>query len=528
MNIQIQRLWRCRSRTPLFNAIKRSVVTEASGADIAEPSNSGNNAPSPLPTANGSGPDSQPRFKNNWKKTRSPYTTRILKPGTENNAPHPESEAPIGDEALGSWPPNIDPFLSGIYKVNGTIPRHMPRNNEKDSMGVWDNHQIPLKLRTVDGHYSTIFLPHMWLRDNCRCNKCVNQDTMQRAFDTFAIPEKVRPNKVVTEARGLRVEWSHDKHSSLYPWDWILKYIPKSATVCDENEKPISMSEDPRIYWGAEIKSNPPSVHYDEIMAGDAGVGTWTDKIRRYGFCYVDGCPVSPEKTQQLLERIAFIRVTHYGGFYDFTADLTMKDTAYTTLALPAHTDTTYFTDPAGLQMFHLLSHEEGSGGESLLVDGFHAARTLEKEDPDSYKVLSRRPITWHASGNEGITITPAMKFPVFNIEAPSRWDDSKKSHLIQVRWNNDDRGPIHPILSPKWYAAARKWNDILNRKDIEYWAQLEPGRPLIFDNWRVLHGRSAFTGKRRICGGYVNHDDYISRWRNTNFSREEALSQIL
>ena len=25
-----------------------------------------------------------------------------------------------------------------------------------------------------------------------------------------------------------------------------------------------------------------------------------------------------------------------------------------------------------------------------------------------------------------------------------------------------------------------------------------------------------------------VNHDDYVSRWRNTNFTREEALSQIL
>jgi hypothetical protein len=32
-------------------------------------------------------------------------------------------------------------------------------------------------------------------------------------------------------------------------------------------------------YWGAEIKSNPPSVHYDEIMADDKGVGKWTAKI---------------------------------------------------------------------------------------------------------------------------------------------------------------------------------------------------------------------------------------------------------
>ncbi len=68
-----------------------------------------------------------------------------------------------------------------------------------------------------------------------------------------------------------------------------------------------------------------------------------------------------------------------------------------------------------------------------------------------------------------------------------------------------------------------------------------------VFDNWRVLHGRSEFTGIRRICGGYskcspppimrarrdltcmlANRDDFISRWRNTNFPREEILERII
>lgn len=34
-----------------------------------------------------------------------------------------------------------------------------------------------------------------------------------------------------------------------------------------------------------------------------------------------------------------------------------------------------------------------------------------------------------------------------------------------------------------------------------------------VFDNHRVLHGRSSFTGQRRLCGAYVNHDDYRSRY---------------
>jgi trimethyllysine dioxygenase len=40
----------------------------------------------------------------------------------------------------------------------------------------------------------------------------------------------------------------------------------------------------------------------------------------------------------------------------------------------------------------------------------------------------------------------------------------------------------------------------------------MKPGTAVIVDNWRVLHGRSSFTGKRRLCGAYLNWDDYRSR----------------
>ena len=150
-----------------------------------------------------------------------------------------------------------------------------------------------------------------------------------------------------------------------------------------------------------------------------------------------------------------------------------MKDTAYTSLALPAHTDTTYFTDPAGLQMFHLLSHTEGSGGKSLLVDGFKAGQTLEEEYPYAAKILKETPISWHASGNDGITIRPFKRFPVLSFST------HHPEELLQVRWNNDDRATLPIRKSVKWYDAARKFDAILKRKDMEYWAQLEPGKPL-------------------------------------------------
>ena len=41
---------------------------------------------------------------------------------------------------------------------------------------------------------------------------------------------------------------------------------------------------------------------------------------------------------------------------------------------------------------------------------------------------------------------------------------------------------------------------------------QLTKGTVVLFDNFRVLHGRSSFTGKRRMVGCYLNHDDFRSR----------------
>ncbi|KAI1390913.1 Trimethyllysine dioxygenase [Hypoxylon trugodes] len=374
-------------------------------------------------------------------------------------------------------------------------------------------------------------LPNLWLRDNCRCNSCVNQDTMQRNFNTFDdIPIDVQPSRITEIQTGLEIEWSRDHHKSFYPWDFLEFYLYNS----ERDEEPIEIE-----YFGAQGPQDtqsdwPPSLKYDDFSTDETkSVGRLTDLIRRRGFAFVTEVPFdTAEPTQKLLEKIAFIRQTHYGGFYDFIPDLSLADTAYTNLALGAHTDTTYFTDPAGLQAFHLLSHhdptsknnpEKSLGGKSLLVDGFHAAKILKEEDSKSFAILTETNLPWHASGNKGITISPDKPYPVLELKP-----GTDKMH--RVRWNNDDRGvlPLGKTSLTQWYDAARQWHRILKRESLEYWFQLEPGKVLIFDNWRVLHGRSAFTGVRRICGGYINRDDFISRWRNTNYPRDEILNRVI
>ncbi|THW28887.1 Trimethyllysine dioxygenase [Aureobasidium pullulans] len=359
--------------------------------------------------------------------------------------------------------------------------------------------------------------------DQCPCHECVHPVTRQRQLDTFSVlflsflGRRIDPNvkpsslNIQTQAKQtIQIGWQ-DGHQSEYPLKLLRKGRPTHTTV-----KRRGLVE--QIMFDETIAATPPTVDYKDIMEAD-GIAEWTRQINVHGLSFVKNCPIDPDATRKLLEKIGPIRETHYGGFYDFTSNMASKDTAYTSLALESHTDTTYFSEPAGLQMFHMLSHTGGSGGESLLVDGFAAARQLYAEDKEAYKILSTIGIWAHASGNEDVSIQPYVCFPVLS-------HDPIMGHLIQVRWNNSDRAAIEAPsdMIDKWYEAARKFNGILNDAQNQYWTQLEPGMPLIFDNWRVLHGRSVFSGKRRMAGGYINRDDFISKYKLTNAGREEVL----
>ncbi|KAI1966992.1 hypothetical protein LOZ58_000484 [Ophidiomyces ophidiicola] len=368
---------------------------------------------------------------------------------------------------------------------------------------------------TIPGE-SELSLHPIWLRENCPCPKCTHPETRQRLIDTNSIPLDINPRSVETNPQeGLKITWEENDHLSVYSWDWLRNHKPTTPSL--------------KFHFRSDAKLVPndpesfPTVDYSEVMDSDDGVRQWTRKIHVYGFCFVKGCPVTPEATKELLERIAFIRQTHYGGFWDFTSNLELKDMAYTTEGLGVHTDTAYFTDPAGLQMFHLLSHTGGKGGESLLVDGFHAAQTLFLENPIAYQFLNTHVFGHHSSGNKDVCIKSSNEFPTFLHRNSDR-------ELCQVRWNNEDRRASYCAethILRKWYAAAREWSAILKRTTLERRFQLEPGTPLIFDNWRMLHGRTAFSGERRLCGGYINHDDFMSRYELLNKGREAAVMEV-
>ena len=353
-----------------------------------------------------------------------------------------------------------------------------------------------LEIAWTDG--ATTRYPWIWLRDHAHDPETLHPITQQRQLYTAGVARDVVGRASQVDRDSVVVTWSDGQTAdSLLPVSFLSRYRvarPARATV----DVPVTP-------WNAQsITGATPTVEYEAVMSTDAGVRQWLVATASFGFCIVAGTPPTTEATEALLRRIGYVRETIFGGMWEFTADLTKADTAYTNLELRPHTDGTYSHDAPGVQLLHCL-HFEGTGGESTLVDAFSVAARLRAEHPQHYDVLSAVEVPGQYVG-DGSHLVAAR--PVLRHDA--------SGELVQVSFNNYDRAPflLEEAEMLAFYDALREFDTIVNDPAMQWQHVLAPGEAMLFDNWRVLHGRFAFTGIRRMCGGYVNREDVESRLR--------------
>jgi trimethyllysine dioxygenase len=341
-------------------------------------------------------------------------------------------------------------------------------------------------------------VPLLWLRDHCPCATCLHPETRQRQVDTFAIPGALAAKRVeLTEnGRQLVVEWTGDGHVSRFA-------AAELATVAQP-----TLPEPTRVLWDqARLAAETPQVAFEAVMAGDdRGLREWLEKIERYGFCFVEGTPATSEATQAVAKRVTYVRETIFGGYWDFTANMEHKDTAYTTMAIGPHTDGTYSFDAPGYQMFHCLAFE-GEGGASVFVDGFKIADLMRRETPDLYRALTEIEVTGQYIDEEkGIHLLATR--PALRLDSAGR--------LLQVSFNNLDRAPfwLPAGRMDLFYRAYAAFARLANDPQLQYRRRLAPGSLVLFDNWRLLHARDVYAGYRRLAGVYFNKEDVESRLR--------------
>jgi gamma-butyrobetaine dioxygenase len=211
------------------------------------------------------------------------------------------------------------------------------------------------------------------------------------------------------------------------------------------------------------------------------------------------------------------LRETNFGRYFDVYSRPDSNDLAYSSRALGPHTDNPYREPVPGIQILHCLVNET-PGGLSTLVDSLEVGRALGEEDPESLERLATTPVQFR--------FTDADEVFIENRCIIRRNESGRMTGM-----HYSPRLDYMPLLNEPdlraFQRARHRLSALLADPHFEVRFSLGAGELLMFDNSRVLHGRTAFdpsAGRRHLQGCYIDIDEPRSRYRN--LSRRLARPQ--
>jgi len=340
-------------------------------------------------------------------------------------------------------------------------------------------------------------LPALWLRGRSRDPSQRDTITGQRlvnphAFDTDLTLAQALWTETPGAGRGLQLAFSDGFCGAFDPADLL------EGTRLDEGTpaaKPWRSDVARRTYpW--------PELQQDERLLLDAV----TDFIE-LGFLLIHDTPIRADGIMDVAQRFGHVRTTNFGRYFEVYSRPNSNDLAYRPVAIGPHTDNPYRTPVPGIQLLQCLQNDT-SGGLSTLVDSLAAAEQLKAEDPSGYELLAQVLVRFEFQDAEAhlVQVCPIIEL-----------DGSGQMAGVHYSPRLDDI-PVMPVAQTQAYHRARKrFGQLFNDPSYELRFKLDPGQLMMFDNNRVLHGRTSFDpneGFRQLQGCYIDRDDPRSLYR--------------
>jgi gamma-butyrobetaine dioxygenase len=351
-----------------------------------------------------------------------------------------------------------------------------------------------LLLEGADGR--TEPLHPLWLRERCRDAASIDLRTQQRLQDPSDFDLELRVTAVSQPTPGVFQVSFSDGHQASFRAADILEEAALEANSHDCPGHALwdgSLKELPRARWRAD--------------PGDAELSTWLQSFLTFGFIIFEGVPSEPGTVLEVGARFGFVRDTNFGALFNVRSTPDANDLAYTSVALDPHTDNPYRTPVPGIQLLHCLVNET-SGGLSTLVDGFAVAQALRAQEPEAFRILASTPVRFkYIDVDTELTASaPPIELDVTG---------ALKAIHFSPRL---DFVPLLPRAQlDAYYRARRLFDHRLRAPDFEIRFLLKSGDLVMFDNCRLLHGRTGFDpaeGLRHLQGCYIDIDGPRSLYR--------------
>jgi gamma-butyrobetaine dioxygenase len=291
------------------------------------------------------------------------------------------------------------------------------------------------------------------------------------------------------------VTYAPDRHRSVFSRAWL------AGHALDGYDDGAGRTEDDKALWqAADLTELPaaswPQASWQEYLAEPAHRIRSLGAVMRLGFVLLHDVPVEPGTVLKVAATFGYVRETNYGALFDVRVEPAPGNLAYTSREILPHTDNPYRDPVPTVQLLHCL-RAAGDGGETGLVDGFAAARDLRVADRGSFEVLTRTAVSFGYSDN-GVELRASQ--PLIQL--------SPRGRVRGVRFNNRSAQPLRLPYADitAFYAAYRRWAELLTQPERQLNLRLAPGDCLIFDNTRVLHARTAFSLPADADGSQGRH----------------------
>ncbi len=342
----------------------------------------------------------------------------------------------------------------------------------------------------IDGWTADFHL--RWLRHNCDGDR--HPRTGERTVDSSHLPDELAATAAEIIDGALRVTWAHDGRVSVFPLAWLRDH----AYAIDRVEVPPPPSDVARL----ELDGRAPlAALVPEALARVAEHGAVI--VRSHGAAGA----ATTGHTEALIDALAAHQLqvigTHFGRIEDLRTDNTTNDNTdqlgYTDAAIDLHTDQPFLDQPPRYQLLHAIRAAD-VGGDSLIADARAAFRYLASLDPDAAGLLRRTPIVFHRRQRAFERI----------VTAPLVIDELDR---FLVRSSYFTLAPFKlPFAQVEaWYRAYDRFARLTRDPRHHYRFALAPGDALLYDNHRVLHGRTGFRGPRWIRGVYFDRAHHPS-----------------
>ncbi|KHN94981.1 Taurine catabolism dioxygenase TauD/TfdA [Metarhizium album ARSEF 1941] len=427
-------------------------------------------------------------------------------PATKLNLPSGQVTSTIAPLSSKYWPkyqiPEGAPQL--IYEPKDAGPLTISWTNKhvliQDGPGA-----APRALRPVN------------LRDSCICPACKDASSGQKSFASTEIPSNIEISSVRPTDAGLGIRFSNDMprlpdHETLLAWHHLR--APRKRNPSSPASKSTILARTGVQYWdAATLPKHMRKIDYADFMAGGAPFWDVVIDLCRLGIVYLKNVPRDESSVVLITTRIANIRETLYGRTFDVRAKPDAENVAYTSGYLGLHQDLCYLRPPPMIQVLHCMDNS-CSGGESLFSDGERVGRLL-----------------WpFVSAGAGRMASLAEHKVPYQYDKHGHFYHADRSvvdgdggRFRGVYWSPPFQGGYTDGNAEAtagddmtaWIEAARVFEALVSDGRAVHRHKMAEGECVLFDNLRVMHGRTAFDaargGARWLRGAYNAAEDFLS-----------------